>query len=143
MEPAIPNSISSEKERDPECECPFCANFTQIADFATLDVRGSAFHLMRKTLHEAPAVCVNMSFLMSVCQFCRKGALQYCKGSKVNPKVAEMWTSAKSIPRLSKLGHPIRNCSTFKSNLPDTAWVQKETYKWFMPMQTRFKVSWN
>ena len=54
-----------------------------------------------------------------------------------------MWTSAKSIPRLSKLGHPIRNCSTFKSNLPDTAWVQKETYKWFMPMQTRFKVSWN
>ena len=52
-----------------------------------------------------------------------------------------MWTNVKNIQRLSNLGITIRNSSTFKSSLPDTAWVLRENYKWFMPMQTRFKVS--
>ena len=56
-----------------------------------------------------------------------------------------MWINSKNILRLSNLSSSrpiIRNSSsTFKSRLPDTAWVQRDQYKWFMPMQTRFKVS--
>ena len=52
-----------------------------------------------------------------------------------------MLINARNIQKLSNLGITIRNSSTFKSSLPDTAWVLRENYKWFMPMQTRFKVS--
>ena len=53
-----------------------------------------------------------------------------------------MWINPKNILRFSSLSSSIiRNTSSFKSNLPDTAWTQRESYRWFMPMQTRFKVN--
>jgi hypothetical protein len=30
-------------------------------------------------------------------------------------------------------------CSTFQSKLPESAWTKRDSYKWFLPVQTRWK----
>ena len=92
--------------------------------------RGSAFQLMSKT---------PLSLTHATCKHVYVRKLRKRKGQSANS--GKMLGYAK-ILRLSIIGKlAIRNNSTFKSSLPDTAWVQREHYKWFMPMQTRFKVA--
>ena len=54
-----------------------------------------------------------------------------------------MWTgSARTIRVFSALvtNNPhARHSSTFHSGLPESAWARRESYRWFMPVQTRFK----
>ena len=52
-----------------------------------------------------------------------------------------MWNVSRTILTSSKFGVLIwiRPSSTFQSGLPEEAWIRRESYRWFMPVQTRFK----